>query len=333
MLLLCVTLSALSPAPAGAEGLVTEPQQSVRTLVPVGQAVGIKLFSDGVLVVGLGSVDTQDGPKEPGRSCGLKAGDLITHINGQEVDTVEQVQSVLTRDPGAALTIRAQRGSKILQLSAVPAANVQGNYQLGLWLRDSMAGIGTVTFYDPSSGRFAALGHGINDVDTALLMPLESGSILPAQVSDVQKGTPGQPGALHGVFRSQDEIGTLSANTTQGIFGTVKDASALHLGQAVPTARWEELHTGCATILSNVRGEQVEEFQIRITHLSQEDRTMSIEVTDPALLETTGGIVQGMSGSPIIQDGKIVGAVTHVLVHAPEKGYGTFIKNMLEHCV
>lgn len=333
---LCLMLAALLPAPARAEGTDAAvsafgPQAQPRQLVPVGQAVGIKLFSDGVLVVGLSSVETQSGPKEPGKACGLKTGDLITHINGQDVDTVEQVQAVLAQQPGQPLTIRAVRGEKALQLSALPAANQQGTYQLGLWLRDSMAGIGTMTYYDPATGCFAALGHGINDVDTALLMPLESGSIMHAQVSDVKKGAAGQPGELHGVFQLQQDMGALSANTPQGIFGTVDGGSLTGQRQPIPVASWEQLHIGEATILSNVRGEEIEEFQIRITHLSAgEDRSMTLQVTDPALLELTGGIVQGMSGSPILQDGRIVGAVTHVLVNDPTKGYGISIGRMLD---
>ena len=332
---LCLMLMALLPAPVRAEGgsavsafsAQAQPQQ----LVPVGQAVGIKLFSDGVLVVGLSSVETQNGPKEPGKACGLKTGDLITHINGQDVNTVEQVQAVLAQQPGQPLTIRAVRGKTTLQLSALPAANQQGAYQLGLWLRDSMAGIGTMTYYDPATGGFAALGHGINDVDTALLIPLESGSIMHAQVSDVKKGAAGQPGELHGMFRLQQDMGVLSANTPQGIFGKVDGSTLTQARAPLPVAAWDQIHTGEATILSNVRGEEIEEFRIRITHLSaNDDRAMTLQVTDPDLLELTGGIVQGMSGSPILQDGRIIGAVTHVMVNDPTKGYGISIARMLD---
>ena len=332
---LCLMLMALLPAPVRAEGgsavsafsAQAQPQQ----LVPVGQAVGIKLFSDGVLVVGLSSVETQNGPKEPGKACGLKTGDLITHINGQDVNTVEQVQTVLAQQPGQPLTIRAVRGKTTLQLSALPAVNQQGAYQLGLWLRDSMAGIGTMTYYDPATGSFAALGHGINDVDTALLIPLESGSIMHAQVSDVKKGAAGQPGELHGMFRLHQDMGVLSANTPQGIFGKVDGSTLTQARAPLPVAAWDQIHTGDATILSNVRGEEIEEFHIRITHLSaNDDRAMTLQVTDPDLLELTGGIVQGMSGSPILQDGRIIGAVTHVMVNDPTKGYGISIARMLD---
>ena len=335
---LCLMLAVLLPAPARAEGTDAAvsafgPQAQPRQLVPVGQAVGIKLFSDGVLVVGLSSVETQSGPKEPGKACGLKTGDLITHINGQDVDTVEQVQAVLAQQPGQPLTIRAVRGEKALQLSALPAANQQGTYQLGLWLRDSMAGIGTMTYYDPATGCFAALGHGINDVDTALLMPLQSGSIMYSEVTDVKKGEKGAPGELHGAFQVNRDLGELYANTASGVFGRLEDGTLTDGLEPVPVAERKEVKTGAATILSNIAGDQVEEYQVEIIRVypanGADTRNLMLKVTDPRLLETTGGIVQGMSGSPILQNGKLVGAVTHVLVNDPTQGYGILAENML----
>lgn len=304
-----------------------------RTLVPVGRAVGIKLFSDGVLVVGLSPVETKAGEQNPGRDCGLKTGDVITHIDGDEVDTIEQVQSLVARHAGEPLTIQAMRGEKQVQLTAAAVQNSQGVYQLGVWLRDSMAGIGTMTFYDPASGVFAALGHGVNDVDTAMLMPLETGSIMAASVSDVKKGTSGQPGELHGEFDLSKDLGTLCANTERGVFGRLSGSGLDGGGQAVEIAPAGEVRVGEAVIRSNVRGDRVEEFDVKITHLcgeGEKTRNLMLQVTDPDLLEATGGIVQGMSGSPIIQNGKLVGAVTHVLVNDPTRGYGIFIENMLE---
>jgi stage IV sporulation protein B len=302
-----------------------------RSVIPVGRAVGIKLYCDGVLVVGLSGVETAGGKQSPGKACGLKTGDVITHINGSEVDTIEQVQQLLAQAEGETLTIRACRGDRSVQLTAKPVENEDGVSQLGVWLRDSMAGIGTMTFYDPESGCFAALGHGVTDVDTASLMPLESGAIMPASVRDVKKGQSGQPGELHGNFDLTKELGSLWANTERGIFGTADGLSVS--GEPVEIARREEVRTGKATILSNVRGEQVEEFEVEllcVEHNGSGTRNMLLKVTDPELLELTGGIVQGMSGSPIIQDGKMVGAVTHVLVNDPTRGYGIFIENMLE---
>ena len=304
------------------------------TVIPLGRAVGIKLFSDGVLVVGLSSLDTPEGPASPGRTSGLKAGDVITHMDGSEVDTIEEVQDHLAQHPGEAMTLQVQRGEESLQLSAQAVMTTAGTYQLGVWLRDSMAGIGTVTFYDPDSGVFAALGHGINDVDTARLMPLETGSIMEATVSDVKKGAAGEPGELHGDFNLTSDLGTLYANTDQGIFGFLSDDSLVQELTPVEVASRDEVQVGKATILSNIAGDTVEEYEVEITHLypesEGESRNLMLQVTDDRLLEATGGIVQGMSGSPILQNGKLVGAVTHVLVNDPTRGYGILAENMVE---
>lgn len=304
------------------------------TVIPLGRAVGIKLFSDGVLVVGLSSLDTPEGPASPGRTSGLKAGDVITHMDGSEVDTIEEVQDHLAQHPGEKMTLQVQRGEESLQLAAQAVKTTAGSYQLGVWLRDSMAGIGTMTFYDPDSGVFAALGHGINDVDTAKLMPLETGSIMGATVSDVKKGAAGEPGELHGDFDLTADLGTLYANTEQGIFGRLEDAALAQDLQPVEVAARGEVQTGRATILSNIAGDTVEEYEVEITHLYPENagdsRNLMLRVTDQRLLEATGGIVQGMSGSPILQNGRLVGAVTHVLVNDPTRGYGILAENMLD---
>lgn len=316
---------------APARTVVASAGAAGREVIPLGKAVGIKLFSDGVLVVGLSAVETAQGSCSPGKDCGLKEGDVITHINGDEVDTIEEVQAVVARQRDTPLTIQAVRGQKQLQLTASAAESSRGEYQLGIWLRDSMAGIGTLTFYDPASGMFAALGHGINDVDTAMLMPLESGSIMPASVSDVKKGESGQPGELHGQFDLTKDLGTLYANTELGIFGQMPQENLTTEQQPVPVAARAEVEEGPATILSNIRGDEVEEFDITITKVfspEEQTRNLMIQVTDPELLAATGGIVQGMSGSPILQNGKLVGAVTHVLISDASRGYGILAENM-----
>ena len=302
-------------------------------VIPLGQAVGIKLFSQGVLVVGMSQVETQQGSRCPGEDCGLQTGDVITHVDGREVNTVEEIQQVLSTQSGEALKLRALRGEQSLQLTAQPVENTQGQYQLGVWLRDSMAGIGTLTFYHPASGTFAALGHGVNDVDTAMLMPLGEGSIMPATVSDVKQGQKGQPGELHGSFDLTKDLGTLYANTDAGIFGRADQNALARTGQAIPVASREEVATGPAVIRANVRGDQIEEFDVEILRVYPEEtgetRCLMLRVTDPELLGLTGGIVQGMSGSPILQNGKLVGAVTHVLIDDPTRGYGILAETML----
>ena len=308
---------------------------SAATVVPVGRAVGIKLFSDGVVVVGTSEIVTADGKSNPARECGLRAGDIITHINSTEVDTIEEVSALLQELEGEEMCISAIREDRKVMLTAqavfCPGDNT---YKLGAWIRDSMAGIGTVTFYCPDTGAFGALGHGINDLDTALLMPLESGTILAASVSGVQKGQIGAPGQLKGTFKLDSTLGELTANTAEGVFGTMSNTDWF-AGQTMETAQRNEVKAGNATILSNINGESVEEYTIRILKVypasaSEGGRDFLIQVTDQRLLDTTGGIVQGMSGSPIMQNGKVVGAVTHVMVDDPTTGYGIWIGNMLE---
>ena len=341
-LALCLVLATLVQVRAGAfwlGGSDGEVRQSTaasvrRMVVPSGRAVGIKLFSDGVLVVGLEEVGTGSDKCSPAKECGLRVGDIITHLDGEEVNTIEEVRSVMAESDGDALQIQALRDGKTLQFTAEGAEDNSGGYKLGAWLRDSMAGIGTVTFYEPASGLFGALGHGINDVDTAMLMPLESGSIMYATVSDVKQGAKGAPGELHGAFKVNEDMGELYANTASGIFGTL-DGNGIVTGEdPIEVAFRDEVQIGPATILSNVSEDKVEEYTVEITHVYPaslgETRNLMVKVTDPRLLETTGGIVQGMSGSPILQNGRLVGAVTHVLVEDPATGYGILAENMLK---
>ena len=309
---------------------------SAPTVVPVGRAVGIKLFSDGVVVVGTSDIATDGGNVNPAKACGLREGDIITHINSTEVDTIEEVSALLQELEGEAMSIRAIRDDKQVQFTAKAAlCSADGAYKLGAWIRDSMAGIGTVTFYCPDTGAFGALGHGINDVDTALLMPLDSGSILPATVSGVEKGEAGDPGQLQGVFDTSSTLGLLHANTAGGVFGVMADTGWVE-GAPVEVAQREEVRPGEAAILCNIDGDQVGRYAIQISKVFPESgddcRDFLIKVTDQRLLDATGGIVQGMSGSPILQNGKIVGAVTHVLVDDPTSGYGIYVGRMLRQC-
>ena len=305
----------------------------IRKVVPVGRAVGIKLFSDGVLVVGFSQIPAAGGNVAPARECGLKEGDIITHINASEVDTIEEVQAQISAVGGEEMSIRAIRDGKQVQMTAQAVkCATDGNYKLGAWLRDSMAGIGTVTWYDPGTGAFGALGHGINDVDTAQLMPMESGGVLSASVDGVKKGKRGEPGELHGTFALERDIGALTANTSSGIFGTLSEADLIQMAP-VEVATAEQVKPGKAVIYSNISGNEVREYEVEITKLypnADDGRDMMLKVTDPALLSATGGIVQGMSGSPILQDGRLVGAVTHVLVGDPTQGYGILAQRMLK---
>lgn len=328
VLLLAVLLCGAAPFGAGVTARAAGGDSSARMLVPVGHTVGIKLFARGVLVVKLSDGGT------PAKSCGLQTGDVIVKCGGVSVTSTEQFQTLLQENGGDATDLQVRRDGENVTLSVSPQQNDQGQYAIGAWIRDSMAGIGTMTYYDPESGAFGALGHGITDVDTAQLMPFSSGSILPSTVKAVKKGAAGQAGELRGDFDLTQDLGTLSANTSAGVFGTVEaDGFAASLSQALPVAAASEVRTGPAVILSNVEGDNVQEYDVEILQIvsnSADGRDLVISVTDPELIAATGGIVQGMSGSPILQDGKFVGAVTHVLLNDPTKGYGILMETMLK---
>ncbi|MFR1233500.1 MAG: SpoIVB peptidase [Evtepia gabavorous] len=295
--------------------------------------MGIKLFAQGVLVVGLSDITTDQGLASPARACGLQEGDVITHINDAQVSSIEEVQTILQDLEGQEMELTVLRDEESQEVTTRAAqCSTGGACKLGAWIRDSMAGIGTLTFVDPETGLFGTLGHGINDVDTAVLMKLQSGAITPASVAGVVKGVNGRPGELRGAFSSSQDLGTLYANTESGVFGHLQDPGTF-TGTPVPVATAEEVHTGQATILANVAGTEVEEYTVEILKVysnTSDTRDLMLRVTDPRLLEKTGGIVQGMSGSPILQDGKLVGAVTHVLIDHADRGYGILAQNMLD---
>ena len=320
---------ALVPGAQAAESQNSAP----RSVIPLGRAVGIKLFAQGVLVVGLSDITTDQGLASPARACGLQEGDVITHINDAQVSSIEEVQTILQDLEGQEMELTVLRDEESQEVTTRAAqCSTDGAYKLGAWTRDSMAGIGTLTFVDPETGLFGTLGHGINDVDTAVLMKLQSGAITPASVAGVVKGVNGRPGELRGAFSSSQDLGTLYANTESGVFGHLQDPGTF-TGTPVPVATAEEVHTGQATILANVAGTEVEEYTVEILKVysnTSDTRDLMLRVTDPRLLEKTGGIVQGMSGSPILQDGKLVGAVTHVLIDHADRGYGILAQNMLD---
>ena len=290
---------------------------SAERLIPGGNTIGLSLQTDGVAIVEFSGTL----PKQ----AGLQQGDVITEINGRAVSDARQVGAAVEGSNGAPLTLGILRDGEQKTVTLSPLQTADG-WRLGVYVRDSLNGIGTVTYYDPDTGCFGALGHGVND--GATLLPLRSGSVLTSEVAAVSKGTAGTPGALQGVITGRGPCGEILKNTPQGIFGTITPTG----GEPVETAKNREIHPGSATIRANVRGRQVEEFAVEIRAVypgDSGDRNLLIKVTDPTLLSLTGGIVQGMSGSPIMQDGKLIGAVTHVLIDDPTEGYGIFIDNML----
>ena len=288
------------------------------SLIPVGETVGIQIKMDGVLVAGVTDVQTADGTASPARDAGLKTGDVIVALQGQPVHSAVELLAAVERLPEgqAAVTVRRDGGEQTLAIA--PAREVNGGLRLGLWLRDGVAGIGTVTYLDPQTGAFGALGHGVNDPESGVLLPVSSGDVCRARIVDVKKGAAGAPGELAGSFDAGDVIGCISSNTSSGIFGVISGSLGA-LGAPVPVGSPEDVVKGPATILACVDGEAVQEYDVRIARSGMAagaGRDLVVEVTDPALLARTGGIVQGMSGSPILQNGKLVGAVTHVCVIA-----------------
>lgn len=305
----------------------------VPVLVPGGNPFGIKLLTDGVMVIGMGEVDGKNGMVCPARDSGIKMGDVITSIDGCEVTSNREIGKVISKCKGNPVRVKLIRDGEETEVNVTPVYSVsECGYKVGMWVRDSTAGIGTITFYDPATGTFGGLGHPVCDVDTGEILPLSSGEAVGVSVNGVNKGESGSPGELVGSFTSLNPIGSLDSNQKNGIYGKLD--SAPNLFSPIPMAMRQEIQTGDATILTTVSGTAPKEYDIRIEKVELKDgessKNMVIRITDPELLSLTGGIVQGMSGSPIIQNGKLVGAVTHVFVNDPTKGYGIFCDTMYD---
>ena len=306
-------------------------QTEKRYLVPCGTPFGLKLTTEGVLVVGISPVETASGVVCPAQTAGLQKGDLLLAADGWALSSFQDLAQAVAGSEGRALRLTVRREGRELEVAVTPVRSLSGVFQCGIWGRDSSAGIGTVTFYDPSTGQFGGLGHGVCDADTGSLMPLAEGEVVPAVILDVIPGTAGTPGELRGSFSGAFSCGVLEKNTPCGVFGLLYTAPSR--AEPMEICPRQEVVTGPAEILTTVSGSGPERYEIeieRIDYLENRSRNLVIRVMDSDLLEETGGIVQGMSGSPIIQDGKLVGAVTHVLVNDPTRGYGIFIENMLD---
>ena len=304
-------------------------------LVPGGVAVGITLHTRGVLVVGMGSVRTSDGMLSPGSAAGLQPGDLILAVGGQEIENTAHLAAICAAQDGV-VTLEVERSGALITVRIYPALDVEsGEYRLGLWVRDSTAGVGTLSFYDENSGWFGALGHAVSDVDTQSTLSVRDGKLVAAEVMDVMRGMPGEPGELLGAFSGTGpQIGSILLNTDYGIYGTMAQSYRGAQAGAVPMAYAYEAHEGPATILSTVSGSSVQPFSCNIIRVSTQQtpgtKGMIVQVNDAELIERTGGIVQGMSGSPILQDGKLIGVVTHVFVNDPTKGYCIYAEWMYQ---
>ncbi|OAJ75747.1 SpoIVB peptidase [Brevibacillus sp. SKDU10] len=308
-------------------------------VIPGGQSIGVKLQTAGVLVVGHHLVDTGKEKVSPGEKSGIHVGDMIVKMNDLYINDMSEVKKIVN-EAGAknqSIQLMVVRGKEKIVLTLKPAQDKKDNqYRMGLYIRDSAAGVGTLTFYEPESKAYGALGHVISDVDTGQPIVVGDGQIVQASVTSIEKGQSGNPGEKFARFYNENEVlGNISKNTPFGIFGKMYDKpKRAKRNEPLPVALAEQVKEGPAKILTVVNGQEVEEFEIEIVNVVKQHfpatKGMIIKVNDKRLLEKTGGIVQGMSGSPIIQDGKVVGAVTHVFVNDPTSGYGCFIEWMLQ---
>lgn len=313
------------------EGQIVYPNP--KYLIPLGKTTGIKLFAKGAMVIGFAD-NAATGAKSAAEQGGLKIADIITEVNGHKITSNETMADAVTRASSPNMKINIMRGEKNHSLNVVAEKDAaSGQYKIGAWVRDSLAGIGTITYVDPQNGAFGALGHGVCDSDTGSLMPIGGGGLMKSTVIGVKRGQSGTPGELEGEYELTRDQGVLYQNSNSGIFGQITDSDVYKEGTAIEVAAPELLKPGKAQIIANIDGEDTKCYDIEIVRLyngaDNSMRDMMIQVTDKRLLEKTGGIVQGMSGSPIIQNGKLVGAVTHVLVNDPERGYGIRIERMI----
>ena len=306
-------------------------------LIPGGQPIGVKLNTDGILVVGFSDIDTPSGKKmSPAAASGIQIGDLIIDIESTKIESTTQLSETINKYGSKEISIKIKRSDNYHTVKVKPVYNsANKESKIGLWVRDSAAGVGTLTFYDPSTGKFGALGHPINDMDTGSIIKIKDGSIYNAKIISIEQGKKGKPGELRGIFSEDDGIGKIQKNTSQGIYGNLTgEFKNSDRNKAYSIARRNEIKEGPAKIFTCIDDNEVKEYDISIektfTQNKPSSKSMIIKITDKDLLSKTGGIVQGMSGSPIVQNNKIVGAVTHVFVNRPDMGYGIYIEWMLD---
>lgn len=296
-----------------------------KTVTLGGMPFGMTMYTSGVIVI-----NVDDSYNSPALTAGLKENDIITRANGEEVASNEQLQEIITSSYGEDIELSVTRGKSPISLSITPQMNDEGQYTAGMWVRDSTAGLGTVTYYDESTHSFGALGHGICDRDTGILLPLKSGKMIGATITSVAKAQRGMAGGLNG-YMTDEDIGVITLNNAYGVYGTYLERPQ---GREIECADSSEIQTGQAWIYSTIDENGPQAFSVEIEKINPDSNTgqnMILRVTDEQLLQRTGGIVQGMSGSPIVQNNKLIGAVTHVFVNSPEKGYGISVENMLNN--
>lgn len=301
-------------------------------VIPVGKLIGLKLYTSGVLIVGMSEIKSNE-------NIDIKEGDIIYAVNDIEVDTIKELKKIINESNGNELKIKTSRNGNIITSRILPIKK-DNEYQIGLWVKDAATGVGTITFYEKNSNRFAALGHGIVDSDTGNLIKIENGKLITTEIISIKKGEKESPGEIRGTIVNQEEIGEVEKNTMFGIYGNITYLNRLNINlkNEYKVATRDEIKEGNAKILCCVENNKIEEFEIEIkkkyVNNNENNKSMLIEIKDKSLIEKTGGIVKGISGAPIIQDGKFIGAVTHVFVSDATMGYGIFgdlmIKEMIE---
>ena len=301
-------------------------------VVPVGKAIGMKLYTEGVLVVGVSEING----KKPYENSGIQEGDTIIEINNKQIENTNDLIETVNGSNGKTLEVKYKRNTQIITTSIEPAKVDDKEYKLGLWVRDAAAGVGTMTFYDPESKMFAALGHGITDIDTSELITIANGELTTTNIISIIKGQRGKPGEIRGTIENSQNLGNIYKNTSFGVYGKLKNTNNIEVTsrQEMNIALRDEIKTGKAEILCELENGKTEKYEIEIKKLylnnNENNKSMVIKITDEKLINKSGGIIQGMSGAPVIQNGKFVGAVTHVLVNDPTVGYGVFADIMIK---
>ncbi len=330
--MLIVVCGADTPVYAHGEGGTRPILSEDLRLIPGGVPFGVKLYSEGVSVIEVTDVMYKGKATSPARLAGVCAGDIIVSLDGENVSDAARVSEIIASSGGKTIEIAIKRGEEMVSVTLTPTIADDGKYKAGIIIKDSTAGIGTVTYINPEDGSFAGLGHGICEGDTGILAPLTRGAVVNVAISGITRGQCGAPGELKGYFCS-GKIGTLFTNTECGVYGIFAEYPKGVGTEAVEVGCSEEILAGEAEIWCTTDSSGVQKYTVKISdieHSKKSTKNFVVTITDPRLIERTGGIVQGMSGSPIIQNGKLVGAVTHVLINDPTKGYGIFIENMLE---
>lgn len=298
-----------------------------------GQTIGIAFYTKGIYVTDTVSVETTDSQyKNPANDAGIKKGDYILEANGVKLNEISNFDAVLKASNGEKISLKIKRNDSLFTTDILPVKSKDGQYKLGIWMRDSAAGLGTITYIDPDSNKFAALGHAVCDSETGDILSISDGRIVECNVTGVKKGSKGNAGELKGSFGiNARQLGKITKNTKFGLIGTMYSFEQCKL---IKVGEKEDVNEGEAYIYSDFENGEIKKYAIKILHVNNQtypiEKNIIIQIVDKNLIEKTGGIVQGLSGSPIVQNGKLIGAVTHVMINDPTKGYGIFIENMFE---